>query len=137
MRIASIVAAAAALVFPLHATADDKKPSDAEITRLLVGKWHGADPTTGVSGTITYAKDGTFVGEGSVPLTDTQKVEFRAEGTWKVADGAIHFKVTKSTRPGVVPVDIEVKEVVLGIDEKSVRYRRGLGKEKVRTRVTE
>src|SRR3954470_16509025 len=122
MRISSIIAAMAALLSPLHAPAADKpepgKPTDAEITRLLVGTWHGADAVTGVSGTISYAKDGTFVGEGSVPLTDTQKVEFRAEGTWKVTDGAIHFTITKSTRPGVAPVGIEVKEVVLGIDEK-------------------
>ena len=126
----------------LAARADDgkgneKKPSDAEITRLLVGKWEGADPATGVTGTIRYAKDGTFTGDGTVSLPGNEKIEFHAEGTWKVSDGAILFTITKSTRPGVAPVGIEVKEVVQAIDEKTVRYTRGLGKIKERKRVKE
>src|SRR5438552_347773 len=109
---------------------DSKKPTDADINRLLIGKWKGNDPITGVTGTIEYAKDGTFTGEGNVPVGDGKTVAFQAEGTWKVSEGAIHFKITKSTRPGVAPVGIEVKEVVLAIDETTIRYKRGLGNEK-------
>jgi hypothetical protein len=116
---------------------ESKKPPDAEITRLLIGKWKGSDPITGVTGTIQYAKDGTFIGDGKVSLPCKEEIAFHAEGTWKVSKGAILFTITKSTRPGVAPVGIEVKEVVYAIDEKTVRYKRGLGKVKERTRLKE
>jgi hypothetical protein len=122
------------LLGPLLSAAD-AVPADAEIMRLLVGKWKGTDSVTGTTGTIDYAKDGTFKGEGTVPLSGGKSVEFQVEGTWQVKDGAIHFKIKKSTRPGVAPVDAEITETVLGIDDKTIRYKRGLGSEKTRERV--
>lgn len=115
---------------------DMKKPADADITRLLVGKWDCTDPTAGAAGTISYAKEGTFAGDGTVESRG-EKIEVHIEGTWKVSGGAILATVSKSTRPGVVPIGIEVKEDVHAIDEKSMRFTRGLGKEKSRTRVKE
>jgi len=138
MRFTSVVVVAAVWLVPGAAAGDDKaaaKPSDAEISRLLVGAWHGEDHITGVEGTIRYAKDGTFTADGMVPLNGSEKVEFKAEGTWKVSGGAIYFTVTKSSRPGLAPPGFEVKEVVLGIDDQTVRYKRGLGRVKTRTRV--
>jgi hypothetical protein len=121
--------------------ADDKDPpkppADAEIKRLLVGKWEGYDPLTGTKGTIHYAKEGTFVGDGTVTLADGEKVTFQVEGTWKVMKGTLQFTITKSTRPGIAPVGVEVKEVIHSIDEKTVRYTRGLGSVKERKRIKE
>jgi hypothetical protein len=127
--------------FAQSGRAEDKEqptaPSDPEITRLLVGKWEGHDPLTGTKGTIHYAKDGTFVGDGTVTLADGEKVMFQVEGSWKVMKGTLHFTITKSTRPGIAPVGVEVKEVVHGINEKTVRYTRGLGSVKERKRIKE
>lgn len=138
MRLSWAVMVAAVWLVPGAAANGDKapaKPSDAKINRLLIGAWHGEDHITGVEGTIRYAKDGTFTADGMVPLNGSEKVEFKAEGTWKVSGGAIYFTVTKSSRPGLAPPGFEVKEVVLGIDDTMVRYKRGLGRVKVRTRV--
>ena len=59
------------------------------------------------------------------------------EGTWKVADGAVLLKVTKSSHPALAQVGAELKEKVVLINEKELRIQRGTGKERVRKRVKE
>lgn len=116
---------------------DPKQPTDVEINRLLIGKWEGTDLMTGVTGTIRYAKDGTFTADASVPLRN-RTIEINTEGTWSVTSGTILHSVTKSSRPVVAPVGTEVKETVHAIDDKSVRFIRGVETEKkTRTRIKE
>lgn len=115
---------------------DPKRPSDAQIKLLLIGKWEGADLATGVTGTIRYAKDGTFSADGLVPIGN-KKVEINTVGTWSVSGGSILSTVTKSSRPRIAPVGAEVTEVVNAIDQKAVRFTRGAEQERVRTRVKE
>lgn len=137
-RVAAVTAAGGGLSAMLEQRRHEPsglKLSDAEIARLLIGKWQGSDPVTGVTGTLLYLKDGTFKGEGTVTLADGDKIRFQAEGKWKVSEGALYFTITKSTRPGVAPVGIEVKETIHALNETVVRYTRGLGKVKERTRV--
>jgi hypothetical protein len=123
-----------ALAFP--AVADDpKKPTDADINRLLVGKWNCTDPDVGAAGTIRYTKDGNFTGDGTVKIDGQEKIEVHFEGTWSVSKGTIVLVVTKSSRPGIAPVGSQVKETVVAIDQKTLRFIRGLGKEKTRTRM--
>ena len=116
-----------------YAADDPKKPADADINRLLIGKWEGADQATGITGTITYGKDGKFTADGMVPVGN-KKLEVNTEGTWSVSGGTITYKVTKSSRPRVAPVGTEIKEVVNAIDEKNIRFTREQEKERVRTR---
>ena len=115
-----------------------EKPGDAEITRLLVGEWTtnisgGAERK--VDGTITYAGGGTFVAAGKVEITDGEPADVRVEGTWKVSGGAVVHAVTKSSHPGLAPVGVELKETVVSIDDKVLRIKRGVGKERERKRV--
>jgi hypothetical protein len=113
------------------------KPADDEIARLMVGTWVSAgDASSGAVGTLHYRADGTLTGTGVVRVGE-EAVEVRVEGTWKVSGGAVLLTLTKSSHPGLAPIGAEAKEVILAIDADSVRYRRGVGKEKTRTRVKE
>ncbi len=71
-----------------------KKLTDEEISRLLVGTWQ-AEASNG-KGTITRHKDGTY--EGKVTITNgeqTRTITF--SGVWKVSEGVIVSKTTKSS----------------------------------------
>ena len=135
-----LIAVSFAFASALPGVADDvkepKRPSDKEINLLLIGRWEGADLATGVSGTIHYAKDGTFTADGLVPVGN-KKIGINTVGKWSVSGGTISSTVTKTSRPRIAPVGTEVKEVVNAIDEKSVRFTRGAEQERVRTRVKE
>jgi hypothetical protein len=136
MLMAIPIAIAATMPSRADDAKDPKRPSDTEINKLLIGKWEGKDAATGITGTIKYAKDGSFIAEGLVPVGN-KKVEISTSGTWSVSSGTIVSTVTKSSRPRFAPVGSEVKEVVNAIDEKSVKFTRGAEQERVRTRVKE
>jgi hypothetical protein len=75
-----------------------KKLSDADITKLLVGKWRFVpgekDPP--IKMTMTYARDQTFSFEA-----ESLQVKFKAKatGTWKVQKGEIVTTVKENTNP--------------------------------------
>jgi hypothetical protein len=75
------------------------------------------------------------VAAGVVALGEGEKADVRLEGTWKVEDETILYKVTKSTHPGLAPVGGEMREKVLAIDAKTLKVRRGVGQERERKRV--
>ena len=92
---------------------DAKKPSDAEIVKLLVGKWKmeklnevGVNAVT----TVNFNKDNTFAYEmktksalNGKPDPKGKSIELSSSGTWKVVDGAIELTVMK------VKFNVEVK----------------------------
>ncbi len=131
---------AIAVAFLGSAVAVGGVPDDAGITRLLPGKWTttvGGGAEAEANGTVRYDKAGTFLAEGRVALGGGETADARVEGTWKVQDKFILHKVTKSSHPGLAPVGGEMKEHVLAIDEKAMRVKRGIGKERERTRLKE
>lgn len=116
----------------------EAKPTDEEIRRLLVGRWHGDDKFPNgmrAFGTMHYKDDGTvesevIVGEGE------RSVRFTMSGTWKIANGAIVMAITKSNTPGPM-AGKTITSTVLSIDEKTLRIRSEQGRENIRTRIPE
>lgn len=117
-----------------------ERPTDKDISDQLIGKWTtcvkgGSESET--DGTITFDKGGTFVAEGAVKLGGGEKAQVRVEGKWKVATGAVVMTVTKTTHPGIAPVGGQLKETILSIDEKMMKFKRGVGRERERKRVAD
>ena len=79
----------------------DKKLSDDDIAKLLVGKWRfesgPADPPLKI--TITFAMDKTASLE--MESVDANKVrhEIKASATWKIDKGNLVTTITKATDP--------------------------------------
>ncbi|MBN9521847.1 hypothetical protein J0H58_25580 [bacterium] len=111
---------------------------DAAITKQLLGRWTTCvtgGSSTEPDGTIRYDKGGVFTAEGQVKLGGSETADVRLEGTWRVEDGTIVHKVTKSSHPGLAPVGGELREKVVSIDEKTLTVKRGVGKERERKRM--
>lgn len=132
MRLRVAMAGLTAAVLATAAAGADK-PSDEDITRLLVGAWAGSAAEG--SGTIRYAEKGTYTGEATVRAGKDVRVTI--EGTWKVSGGSVLMEITKSSHPGLAPVGTKVTEVVKGIDDTTYRFVRGRDKERERKRVKE
>jgi hypothetical protein len=118
--------------------ADDpaKRPPDAEVVRLLVGRWSGGsagEHEPRIQGHVRYKSDGTFEAEGEVG-PEKHAVKVTASGTWRVADGALVETVEKC-HPPLVRKGHALREEVLAIDSKSMRVRSEKGKESSRERV--
>lgn len=112
----------------------DKKPTDDDITRLLVGKWEGVSEDA--EGTIEYRKDGTYAAAGKVRAGSDKEVEVRVEGKWSVKDGEVTMEITKSSHPGLAPPGAKPTELVIAIGDKAMRVKSRLdkGKDKERER---
>jgi hypothetical protein len=131
---------AIAVLFLGTAAAVGAVPDDGTISKMLPGRWTTCvtgGSETEPDGTILYDKAGTFVAEGTVKLGASEKADVRVEGTWKVESRTVTHKVTKSSHPGLAPVGGEMKEHVLAIDDKAMRIKRGIGKERTRERMKE
>lgn len=126
-----------AITLALFGTAAVATADDAAITKQLLGRWTtcvtgGAE--TEPDGTIRYADGGAFAAEGKVKLGGDETADVKLEGTWKVQDGTIVHRVTKSSHPGLAPVGGELREKVVSIDAKTMTVKRGVGKERERKR---
>jgi hypothetical protein len=129
--IAIAIAATWSLAVPA-AGADDKKPTDEEITQKLVGKWEVEDTVENtkikIKGTTTYKKDGTLEAAANFDLGD-QKIDIKVSGTWKVKDGIVTETVTKSSRPEIVKEGTSTRDTVISIDDKAYKFKAGPGKD--------
>ena len=70
-----------------HAFGQEKKPGEAEIAKLLPGKWVGKVNMPKVTGDLESAfdKDGTYTLKGKLKMGD-KEVPINEAGTWKVAE---------------------------------------------------
>jgi hypothetical protein len=104
-------------------------PNDADIRRLIVGKWHEVNnlKVAGSSETYTtYRADGTLefiyinVGNG-------QRSQMELSGAWKVSAGTIFQTFEKPLRPNFR--DSNTRELaVLDINDKFMDCRHGTSK---------
>jgi len=107
---------------------DAKKPSDADLTRLLVGKWTADEKmdTLRMKGSASYNKDGTFKGEVRLDIEIdgiSESVEVKVAGTWKVAAGAIEITITESNEPQFSPVGTTSKEDIVALNATTLRTK--------------
>ena len=105
-----------------------KVARDEEITKLLVGKWAIEE------GTQIYNKDGTF--EAVVTLEGGKGIEITVSGTWKVKEGVLIETITKSSSP-IFKEGRESKDTVISIDEKVLKFKDEMGKERTAKRINE
>ena len=70
-----------------HAFGQEKKPSEAEITKLLPGKWAGKVNTPKVTGKLesAFLEDGTYTLKGKLKMGDKEK-PIDEDGAWKVTE---------------------------------------------------
>ncbi|MHC5536899.1 hypothetical protein ACYOEI_01340 [Singulisphaera rosea] len=73
-----------------HAFGQEKKPGEAEIVKLLPGKWVGKVNTPKVTGDLESAfdKDGTYTLKGKLKM-GAKEVPIDEAGTWKVTENGL------------------------------------------------
>jgi hypothetical protein len=93
-----------------HAFGQEKKPSEAEITKLLPGKWVGKVNTPKVSGKLesAFLEDGTYTLKGKLKMGDKEK-PIEEEGAWKVTEDRL--VLTPKNPPEGSP---KTKELTIG-----------------------
>ena len=73
-----------------HAFGQEEQPSEAEITKLLPGKWVSKLNTPKVVGKLesAFVEDGTYTMKGKVKMGD-KVIQIDDEGTWKVTENRL------------------------------------------------
>jgi len=105
--------------------------SDAQIEKLLVGRWkHEQSDDNAVT---EYRDDGTFVGTGSVDRIEGT-VKIRVSGRWKVSDGEV-IEVVEKCEPAGIPPGTTLYDRVLELNTNTFRYRTERGIETTKTRL--
>jgi hypothetical protein len=122
---------------PGRADEPAKKLSDAEITKLVVGKWYEERKGEGMElkGTTTYRKDGTFSGEATLKLRD-ESHKVSVTGTWKVADGSL-IETVEACDPPILKKGHVSTDQVLAVTAKALKLKEKSGKEMIKTRIAE
>jgi hypothetical protein len=119
-----------AVAYVGSARADDPpKQSDAEIRKLLIGRWsEEMTLPNGAKGkaTTTYKDDGTFAGEATFELQG-QTRRIALSGTWKVEGGTLIETIDKC-EPPVAPKGTVSKDAVLSISKTTLRRKTKEGK---------
>jgi hypothetical protein len=106
--------------------------SDAEITKLLVGKWN--EPIRGEDFFHEFGQDGSYKGTAAPGPDGTSSMSFG--GTWSVSAGTLIYTIQTSQPPTYEP-GTQVKDRVLSLTETEFRYAHPDGSESTMKRVTE
>ncbi len=101
---------AVALSGASHAFGQEEQPSEAEITKLLPGKWVSKLNTPKVVGKLesAFVEDGTYTMKGKVKMGD-KVIQIDDEGTWKVTENRL--VLTPNNPPDGSP---KTKEMIIG-----------------------
>ena len=103
-----------------HAFGQEEKPGEAEITRLLPGKWVSEVNTPKVSGKLesAFVKDGTYTLKGTLKKGD-KEIPIDEAGTWKVTENLL--VLTPENAPAGSP---KTKELTIGqISDTTVKMK--------------
>ncbi len=113
------------LAWTAHAA---EPPSDADIRRLIVGKWHHEDmPVNGFwTYDWTYREDGTFELVHTFTRFGEERIKTVHSGTWKVADGKVVESYKEPLDPSF-PSSKMQQFTVLEINERFMVWRFGPG----------
>jgi len=131
-RIVILTAVALLINTSAHGEADPpKKQTDAEITKLLAGKWsteEGKGDEPKVKSTVVYRKDATFAVQATIVTKEKTEV-IELSGTWKVEDGVILDTIEKSNTEKYEKGRV-TRDTVISIDEQTLRYTTAKGRER-------
>lgn len=117
-----------------HAFGQDTKPSEAEINKLLPGKWVSEIDTPKVSGKLesAFGKDGTYTLKGKIKKGD-KEIPIDEGGTWRLTENRL--VLTPKNLPDGSP---KTKEFTIGeIRDTTFKMRDQQQIESIWTRVKE
>lgn len=125
------------LVIALSSGKAAELPADAEIEKLLVGKWVQEEMMNGITikATTTYEKDGKLSGEATINAGD-RMIKIVVLGSWKMTMGKLTETIDRS-EPPTIPAGKTSTDELLEINKKICRYRAEDGTERTKTRVAE
>ena len=121
-----------------HAAARPVKPTDAEITKGIVGRWEytsNDQENVEIKGIDHYRKDGTFTVEGRVFASGKEVLKISVSGTWKVSNGNILATIEKADPPENVTKGQVSKEEVISVEKDQFKTKTEKGKEKTYKRL--
>ena len=109
-------------------------PPDAEIEKLIVGKWfqESFEGDLRIKGTITYQTNGTFLSEGSI-TTGGQELIVIATGKWSVNNATVTETLEASDLPGA-DSGTQSTDAIIEITDKLFRYRTEKNVERTKSR---
>ena len=116
---------------------ENKKLSDDEIKKLLVGKWAIEENEKGITikGTNIYNKDGTLEAEATIDFGKNPPLKLTISGTWNVKNGYVIETVKKSSHPMFVKEGMVTKDQVISIDDTAYKFKTEKDEEKTQKRV--
>ena len=114
-----------------------KRPSDTEITKLVVGKWSQNQKlkTVEIKAKDDFSNDGTWKSQGTLTIGD-KVVKLTMTGTWKISDGFL-IQVIGTCDPPTLKKGHESKDEVLSISRKRMNCKTRFGTEIIRIRLPE
>src|SRR5262249_34662154 len=131
LRIVQPIFIVAAVVGSVVPAAAGQPLSDAQIEKLVVGKWRHEESEN--DAVTEYRDDGTFTDEGMIERIEGP-VKIRVSGRWLVRDGAVVEVVQKCDPAGIQPGTTRY-DTALELDANKFRYRTEQGVVRVKTRV--
>lgn len=129
LRFPLLILLAFCAAFPLYAAPS----SDAEATKLIVGKWVIPEAKGMKDGFFEFAADGTFE-SGATLMGQGAELKVIVSGTWKVEDGVLVEEITKSSHPDIVSAGLVTRDTITDITKDEIIYRAQNGLEVVHRR---
>lgn len=129
-----------ALIISMPIAAFAEVPRDAELEKLIVGKWQSTTyhPETQieVNGSTEYRADGTFSGSGTLSMQG-QVLSVGASGVWSVKGTVLTWTIRETLNPDIIAVGESGDDEILEINRYVMKYRGESGDIVEETRVTE
>ncbi len=95
-----------------HAFGQEKNPSEAEITKLLPGKWVSELNTPKLTGKVesAFVKDGTYTLKGTLKMGD-KEIPIDEAGTWKVTENRLVLTAKNPPEGSPKTKDLTIGEI--------------------------
>jgi len=117
-------------------TARAEPPTEAELAKLIVGKWAEEEVVNGltIKDTTTYQRGGVKTVE-AVASKHGINLIISASGRWKVSGSKLTEILEKANPPRAIHTGQETTDEILEINDKIYRYKTAKGDVRTKTRV--
>jgi hypothetical protein len=95
-------------------------PSDAEIRKLIIGTWGGERAGSDRHGSVTFAANGTQTATNWVMGNAVLNAVSYAESTWRIENGTLFTKVTKTTDERLCPLGSNWRGTIISINATNI-----------------